>query len=264
MANISDLSHAAEPTKFHHLLRMLDEHNQLLRVYTQNIDALEEKAGLSFGLSPMKAEVSTTSTSAPSSQSPTPRCIPLHGTLQQMRCELCGYLSPLRDHIQSLAGGSRPPCPQCASLEEARRLEHKRARAVGSLRPDIVLYNEYHKDGETIAEIVGNDLPRDSSSEREKLTGADLLLVVGTSLQIPGTKDLVRQFSKAIFASRGVDNSTRPGDLSFGASELSLCELTTMLFNSPIHIAQLGFPISTEQVARNLQYVDTGRRPVLR
>lgn len=40
----------AQPTLFHHFLKRLDEQGRLQRVYTQNIDALEERAGLTFGL----------------------------------------------------------------------------------------------------------------------------------------------------------------------------------------------------------------------
>ena len=44
------MSSSAAPTTFHRLLRRLDERGKLLRVYTQNIDALESKAGLTFGV----------------------------------------------------------------------------------------------------------------------------------------------------------------------------------------------------------------------
>ena len=50
IANLSNLSAAAQPTPFHRLLRALDDRGKLLRVYTQNIDALELKAGLTFGV----------------------------------------------------------------------------------------------------------------------------------------------------------------------------------------------------------------------
>ena len=67
----------------------------------------------------------------------------------------------------------------------------KRSRGVGKLRPSVVLYNEDHKDGEHVGEVVRKDLT--GSSPR-----ADLLLVVGTSLRVPGTKRIVREFSKAV------------------------------------------------------------------
>jgi NAD-dependent SIR2 family protein deacetylase len=50
ISHLATLSEAAQPTPFHTMLRNLDARGQLLRVYTQNIDALEERAGLSFGV----------------------------------------------------------------------------------------------------------------------------------------------------------------------------------------------------------------------
>src|ERR1700684_4251627 len=50
IARLSELSQAAEPTAFHQVLRALDDRGKLLRVYTQNIDAIEKKSGMSFGV----------------------------------------------------------------------------------------------------------------------------------------------------------------------------------------------------------------------
>lgn len=57
------------------------------------------------------------------------------------------------------------------------------------MKPDVVLYGETHKEGERVGEITRKDLmgPR-----------PDLLLVVGTSLKVPGTKLLVRELAKVI------------------------------------------------------------------
>jgi len=87
----------------------------------------------------------------------------------------------------------------------------KRSRGVGKLRPSVVLYNEDHKDGEHVGEVVRKDLT--GSSPR-----ADLLLVVGTSLRVPGTKRIVREFSKAVRlratkANANTNNATAEGDL---------------------------------------------------
>ena len=97
IAQLSQLSKIAEPTAFHHLLRALDDRGRLLRVYTQNIDALELKTGLTFGVpelearrtrpravkgksDPPDASVPPSSSVVPRLPTPpaeTPRCIPL-------------------------------------------------------------------------------------------------------------------------------------------------------------------------------------------
>ncbi|KAF8640228.1 hypothetical protein AX16_010125 [Volvariella volvacea WC 439] len=307
IAQLSELSKRAEPTSFHNLLRTLDDRGRLLRVYTQNIDAIESKCGLSFGVpefveskrgkgrssvkskvgsvvtppsgeegndangtlssaantipldgqnlaesSSMSQESQPDSQSVPSSSqqqlappsrpphhrlpSPpveTPRCIPLHGTLQAMHCQVCTHSFPLEDYMPNLAAGQPPTCPKCLSNEESRQQNGKRSRGIGKLRPSVVLYNEEHRDGEGVGEVVRKDLMGlnrerldratasgsgsvngassgnwggtgtgngSSGSGRVKVRGgaADLLLVVGTSLKVPGTKRIVREFSKAV------------------------------------------------------------------
>jgi NAD-dependent histone deacetylase SIR2 len=83
-------------------------------------------------------------------------------------------------------------------LETTRQLVGKRPRGIGKLRPNVVLYNEAHKDGEGVGEVVQRDLI--GSSKGKGRSGADLLLVVGTSLRVPGTKRMVREFAKAVRA----------------------------------------------------------------
>jgi len=217
IAQLSDLSHAAEPTAFHNVLRALDNRGRLLRVYTQNIDAIEQKSGLSFGVPdfdckrskgklkgktrvPELGDVINARTELPPNRLPsppadTPRCIPLHGTLQSLHCQVCNHAFPLSEYLPSLATGQPPSCPECTNLELARKLVGKRPRGIGRLRPSVVLYNEEHKDGEGVGDVVQRDLMGGKGR-----SGADLLLVVGTSLKVPGTKRMVREFSKAVKA----------------------------------------------------------------
>ncbi|KAH8831773.1 DHS-like NAD/FAD-binding domain-containing protein [Flagelloscypha sp. PMI_526] len=214
IAQLSSISSSANPTPFHLVLKALDDCGKLLRVYTQNIDSIEHKSGLTFGVPPPpekrskskpKADpsgdlmLSTPSCSRQASPVPeTPRCIPLHGTLQKMHCPICLSSFPLDNHIDSLMEGSPPDCPDCTSMEETRQLIGKRARGIGRLRPSVVLYNELHKDAEGVGEAVRRDLV--GSSKGKNRSGADLVLVVGTSLRVPGTKRMVREFSKAVRA----------------------------------------------------------------
>ncbi|KAF7297144.1 DHS-like NAD/FAD-binding domain-containing protein [Mycena indigotica] len=223
IARLSELSTAASPTQFHKLLHALETRGRLLRVYTQNIDAIEEKSGLTFGIPPFqeKRQKSRTPKPAPdtelafpdnvasSSRLPTPsgettpRCIPLHGTLQTVHCQICNHSFALADHLPAFAIGTPPACPECISMDETRQLVGKRSRGIGRLRPSVVLYNEEHKDGEGVGFVVQRDLM--GLSKGKGRSGADLLLVVGTSLRVPGTKRMVREFAKAV-RSRGKDN----------------------------------------------------------
>ncbi|KAF8149838.1 DHS-like NAD/FAD-binding domain-containing protein, partial [Crassisporium funariophilum] len=232
IAQLSDLSQAAQPTSFHHLLRALDDRGRLLRVYTQNIDAIEQKCGLSFGVPEFEGKRykprSKTKPKAPDDDAPVastsrlpsppaeiPRCIPLHGTLQSMHCQICNHSFPLLGYLPSLVSGQPPSCPECTALETTRQLVGKRPRGIGKLRPSVVLYNEAHKDGEGVGEVVQKDLI--GSSKGKGRSGADLLLVVGTSLRVPGTKRMVREFAKAV-RSRGVSSPSKDGETSTSTS----------------------------------------------
>ena len=75
------------------------------------------------------------------------------------------------------------------------------------MRPSVVLYNEAHKDGEGVGEVVRKDL----IGSKGRASAADLLLVVGTSLRVPGTKRMVREFAKAVRIRGGVSSSSPNG-----------------------------------------------------
>jgi NAD-dependent SIR2 family protein deacetylase len=175
IASLAKRSALANPTTFHHFLRALDNRGLLLRVYTQNIDGLELKAGLH------------TSIELDEDEDPPVRCIPLHGTLDELRCQGCGSISKLEAYYQCLKDGRLPECSQCQENAAERAKRGKRPTRVHSMRPNIILYNETHPQGDEIAEVQKKDIPE-----------IDFLLVVGTSLTVSGTATLVRQFSKAL------------------------------------------------------------------
>jgi len=219
IAGLSQAVQDAKPTPFHELLNTLDKRGQLIRCYTQNIDSLEEKVGLSYGVppppqrkSPKKRPPQAGSQSpsgSPAAPIPsadtTPRCIPLHGTLKNLHCRACSATFPLADSIHLFVDGTIPLCPQCSEFETTRQIVGKRSRGVGILRPSIVLYGEEHQEGEGVGDIVKRDL----TGGKNRRAPPDLLLVVGTSLRgVPGTKRIVKEFSKA--ARSGLPSASPP------------------------------------------------------
>ncbi|KAG8812810.1 hypothetical protein FRC18_002783 [Serendipita sp. 400] len=113
---------------------------------------------------------------------------------------------------------------QCSEFEHTRQLVGKRLRGVGIMRPSIVLYNEDHREGESVGDVVRKDL----TGGRTKRAPPDLLIVAGTSLKVPGTKRIVKEFSKAARSgirravrrqnTRGTGSSTPPKGSSGGPS----------------------------------------------
>ncbi|KAL6887346.1 SIR2 superfamily [Trichoderma longibrachiatum] len=275
----------AEPTSSHKFISHLRDRGKLVRCYTQNIDQIEEKVGLSTSLedgpgsrgrfsrkatsnasqlNKMVQEVSSgeggasshvnassqssngsseqssaetsqsndkteeedsagsgsSTTTPPDRPKPAPRkeppqsgveCVFLHGSLQLLRCFLCGQVCSWDDddrEVETLSG-MQPECPHCVGATEARQERGKRALGVGKLRPDIVLYGEEHPSAHLISPIVTHDLG----------LYPDMLLILGTSLRVHGLKVLVREFAKTVHSRGGkvvFVNFTKPPESSWG------------------------------------------------
>lgn len=152
------------------MLQDLDKKKTLLRCYSQNIDGLESKVGFNID----------------STLSPSNWCIPLHGSLHFLCCTVCASTHLLQDHYAILASEHFPLCHLCQQKQNEQVSANHRSRQIGQLCPDIVLYGEDHPQSEAIASAHNHDLT------------LDLLLVVGTSLKVPGTANLIKGFSKQL------------------------------------------------------------------
>ncbi|KAK9367988.1 DHS-like NAD/FAD-binding domain-containing protein [Lipomyces kononenkoae] len=178
--SLHSLSQGAEVTKFHQLLSQLSMERRLLRLYTQNVDCLEiSLSGLETAVPlPVKA--------------PWPKTIQLHGGLQKMVCAKCGWMGTFDPKL--FQGSRIPECTECKELDSVREVVGKRTQGVGRLRPRIVLYNEFNPDGEAIGKVTSADLK----------ARPDGMLVVGTSLKVPGVRRIVKEMSSAVHAASGM------------------------------------------------------------
>ncbi|KAI7834794.1 DHS-like NAD/FAD-binding domain-containing protein [Kickxella alabastrina] len=117
------------------------------------------------------------------------KAVQLHGDLDNVVCTICHTRYPFTEKlVEEFCEGAPPPCPRCKETEIIRDLVGKRAVASGVLRPDIVLYNEAHPQSEVIGALSEFDLKR----------RPDLLIVIGTSLKIPGIKRMVKEMSRCV------------------------------------------------------------------
>lgn len=234
------------PTASHQFISHLKKRGKLVRCYTQNIDRIEEKVGLSTELQDgpgsrgrfrkstssnaqlakmvEEAKDSPPSSQPPSSQPPSSQppasqlsasqpslssqpsgdgdaksagveCVYLHGSLEQLRCFQCKRTSSWDEMEDETLSGQQPECPHCVQATVAREEKGKRALGVGKLRPDIVLYGEEHPSYHLIGPIVEHDI--------KLCRGADMLLILGTSLKVHGLKFLVREFANALHNKNG-------------------------------------------------------------
>ena len=174
---LSKVVEGAKATPFHHMLATLADEGRLMRLYTQNVD------GIDTSLPPLKTEIPLPN------KGPWPRTVQLHGSLKKMVCAKC---RDLRDFDSELFDGPNPPqCTSCIDLDKVRTEEAgKRSHGIGKLRPRMVLYNEQNPDDEAIGTVVAADLR----------ARPDAIIVVGTSMEIPGVKRIVREMCGVIRA----------------------------------------------------------------
>jgi len=117
-------------------------------------------------------------------------------------------------------------------MESVRGIVGKRSLGIGKLRPRIVLYNEFNPDADAIGAVTSADLK----------ARPDALLVVGTSLKIPGVKRIVREMCGVVQDYRGgltvwINEDDPPSGREFeGAFDLIVrgdCEKVAKLANMP-------------------------------
>ena len=105
-APMMDSADAPHPTAMHYFVRLLETKGVLLRDYTQNVDGLEAKAGITDE-----------------------SVIASHGTLATTSCAACATPTPREQNAEVLAqmaSGKSPKCPLCG----------------GPLKPDIVFFGQ--------------------------------------------------------------------------------------------------------------------------
>ena len=172
---LSKLVSDAKPTAFHEMLATLASEGRLLRLYTQNVD------GIDTSLPPLATTVPL------DRRGPWPRTVQLHGSLEKMVCSKC---NTLQDFDPALFDGPVPPlCTVCEDLDKIRTENAgKRSHGIGRLRPRMVLYNENHPDDEAIGMVMKADLR----------IRPDAVIVVGTSMEIPGVKRFVREACRVV------------------------------------------------------------------
>ncbi|PKS06430.1 hypothetical protein jhhlp_007178 [Lomentospora prolificans] len=168
---LAAMTSKAQPTAFHHLLASLAAEGRLMRLYTQNVDCIDTN------MKPLATNVPL------NIKGPWPVTIQLHGGLEKMVCTKCGELEPFDG--DRFTSHEAPLCHMCQTQEELRvKFARKRSQGVGRIRPRIVLYNESNPDEDAIGNVSMADL-------RNR---PDAVLVVGTSLKIPGVRRLVKEF----------------------------------------------------------------------
>ncbi|EGF76759.1 hypothetical protein BATDEDRAFT_14620, partial [Batrachochytrium dendrobatidis JAM81] len=189
MSELRRLTANARLTRTHQFIKDIATSNRLLRCYTQNIDCLESRLGLT---SSTRTALQASSSGALSSINRT-QVVQLHGNLETVVCAFCQTVSEFTDEIAALFDCGEPPsCSACENVRAIRMAQGKRDISVGLLRPNIVLYNEHHREGDKISQLQVHDMKKKP----------DMLIVMGTSLKVVGVRNLIKEFAKRVHATK--------------------------------------------------------------
>lgn len=198
VAALHALSSHTQPTATHRFMTTLQNKGKLRRLYTQNIDGLERRAGLTVVDTSFDAQTAALlgsalnkgkgkgseaaqSVSKPRSLAANRNKYPgsvihLHGQAGSVRCTVCRHTSTWSDDVHTAyQDGRLPPCSECASRLSARQIAGRRSITAGCLRPNITLYGE---DGGNDAAFISDVHEADIKSR------PDCLIVMGTSLKV--------------------------------------------------------------------------------
>ena len=134
----------AVPTPFHFFIKLLDFHSLLLRCYTQNVDGLEKVAGV-----------------------PEDKLVHAHGVIDICHCLNCQQEYPIKYCLAQIEPNLNNP-DNCIENTVVPICEKCGANQI---KPDMVFFHDFLPDQFFL------QYPED-------LDSADLLLIVGTSLEV--------------------------------------------------------------------------------
>ncbi|KZT43246.1 SIR2-domain-containing protein [Sistotremastrum suecicum HHB10207 ss-3] len=158
-----------QPSPCHRFLALLEQKDKLLRNYTQNIDGLERKAGVQ-------------------------RVLQCHGSFSTATCVQCRTKVPGQDIEADILSQRVPYCRACAKAAPPRPKRKKAKKRKSGwqsdesekepppnpsiMKPDITFF------GEGLISDFDDLLSKDTEQ-------ADLLLIIGTSLQVAPVSEVV-------------------------------------------------------------------------
>jgi NAD-dependent SIR2 family protein deacetylase len=162
----------SETTPFENFMERLAERSNIQRHYTQNIDCRSIRTNL-----PTLSQITT--------------C--LHGRLDRMMCHRYSQhlVNVTLDTFSDRVGAS---CPTCQKEDSERMANGKRSHGMGFLRPKVLLYGEDCPDEEKIIQEFKSDIRGP----------VDVVLIVGTRLQIPSLKDFVLRLCRQVRRRKGI------------------------------------------------------------
>lgn len=165
-----------KPTLGHALMRQFHQHHQLRRIYTQNIDGIDHQLNL---------DRIRTSWYSKTKEDNLDLIINVHGTLHKIECENCKdtsytldeFCDQVRTKIKNIYDENDPIAPK-----ESSKIYCKRCH-LPQVKPATVMFGRSYSN--EVWQAVSHDFPNN----------VDLLIVIGTSLQVSPANTLVSSIS---------------------------------------------------------------------
>ncbi|GJJ73067.1 NAD+-dependent protein deacetylase SIR2 [Entomortierella parvispora] len=162
------------PSPSHYFIKLLEDKGKLLRNYAQNIDALEQQAGIE-------------------------RVLQCHGSFATASCVRCGFQVKGDDIKESIFKQEVAYCTRCKKPTPPPRKNKPKGRYSSSdedesededrhpalMKPDIVFF------GEKLPPVFDQRLKEDKQE-------VDLLIVIGSSLKVAPVSDIMHQLPNSV------------------------------------------------------------------
>ncbi|KAH3674990.1 hypothetical protein WICPIJ_009376 [Wickerhamomyces pijperi] len=149
-------------TPFHSFIKKLSDEGKLLRNYTQNIDAVEDNAGI-----------------------PAEKIIRCHGSFHKANCETsdCTYSTEGSSIFPNIREKKLAFCPRCAPKRpDVLKSKCANYASYGVMRPGITFF------GENLPQAYDESIDEDEKN-------CDLLIVAGTSLKVPPVSKIIDEIA---------------------------------------------------------------------
>ncbi|CAH8662571.1 unnamed protein product [Dicrocoelium dendriticum] len=213
------------PSLTHRFVALLESKRKLLRNYTQNIDTLEQVAGIT-------------------------RLIQCHGSFATATCTTCRHRVPGEYIKESVFSQKIPYCPQCRPSESTIKLngmvtndKHITRRngekmsnlSFGVLKPDIVFF------GEDLSSEFHDTLASDVDK-------ADLVLVIGSSLKVRPVAHIPNSIPESV--PQVLINREPLSNHDFDVELLGDCDVIVTEL-----CARLGWELSPESASKRLTLI---------
>lgn len=161
-----------QPSPSHRFVRKLETQGKLLRMYSQNIDTLEQKAGIQ-------------------------RVIQCHGSFATATCTdpRCGYHTSGESIRADILAKRVPSCPRCDERRERERAMAKRRKTESDDEDDDLAYGIMKPDITFFGEKLPDAFEQSVWADRDQV---DLILVMGTSLKVAPVADLLSHLPPSV------------------------------------------------------------------